>query len=171
MIENVAYQPDLIRPLKALFPYGTRFPRVPTPQSIYPILWAPELADAISCLETVLQESGLPPTLMYELGLRQEDGWDLTVFMRALESVRPRGDEVDDASTNSSVHGSNDVDGSAPQSGPDDHSSAPIYETDNAPENGDLGNDDIIDDRDKWFEGFDLEEDDDPDDSDNIFDR
>lgn len=89
----LAGQPDLIRPLKALLPTGLQFPSNPTWDHILPIVQAPQFVDAIQCLETALEECGLPFALMRELGLDVEAGKNLECFLEALAELRPEEDD------------------------------------------------------------------------------
>jgi hypothetical protein len=90
VIEYAAWQPDLHEPLKGLLPDGFRFPRRSTPGSILPVLQSPQFRNAIESLETFLQQRGLSPDLIHELGLRTKDGRNLHRFQRALNRLRPR---------------------------------------------------------------------------------
>lgn len=95
--DNLVGQPELIRPLKALLPPGLQLISNPTADHILPIVQAPQFVDAIQCLETALEESGLPPALMGELGLPVEAGKDVDAFLKALEGLRPDDDDSMDS--------------------------------------------------------------------------
>jgi hypothetical protein len=88
---RLAYQPSLLKPLRALLPRDYHFPFRFTPENVLPIVRGREFIQAISRLEAALNQYSFAATLMEEMELKPDDGRDLESFLSALTRSRACG--------------------------------------------------------------------------------
>jgi hypothetical protein len=87
MADLLRADPQLVSTLVPLLPPGLGLSETSSVEEIIPVISTPQFTDAIDSLDHALRTSGLPPSMMRDIGLPESAGQGLRQFLQALKAL------------------------------------------------------------------------------------